>query len=228
MKVEDVMTRDVITIESRSPLKAVAEMLASHRISGVPVVEDGHVTGVVSEADILAKEAAEPAPGAFARLRGRDQPSAKKRARTAGEAMTSPAVTVPPQRDVAQAARLMSERGINRLPVMTEDGKLVGIVTRADLVRAFVRSDEEIARELREDVAVGTLWLNAEKLDITVEEGEVTLAGEVEQKAHAELLERFAARVPGVISVRSELRWQLDDPTFPQSNPRVPQPPQHR
>jgi CBS domain-containing protein len=225
MKVEDMMTRDVITVAPQSPLKAVAETLARHRISGVPVVDEGRVLGVVSEADILEKEAAEERPGALGRLLGRAGSEAKKAARTAGEAMTSPAVTVPPLRDVAQAARLMVDRGINRLPVVNEDGGLVGIVTRADLVRAFVRSDEEIARELREDVVVGTLWMDAEELDISVEGGEVTLSGEVDQKANAELLERFAGRVPGVVSVRSELRWRVDKPKVPHSDPHVPQPP---
>jgi CBS domain-containing protein len=218
MKVEDVMTRDVITVAPQSALKAAAQTLAANRISGVPVVEDGRVLGVVSEADILEKEAAESKPSVLGRLLRRDRAGAKKAARTAGEAMTSPAVTVPPQRDVAHAARRMVDRGINRLPVVTDDHGLVGIVTRADLVRAFVRSDQEIARELREDVVVGTLWMNAEE----------TLAGEVEQKAHAELLERLAARVPGVVSMRSELRWRIDQPKLPQSDPRVPQPPRHR
>jgi CBS domain-containing protein len=191
-------------------------------------VDDGRFLGVVSEADILEKEAAELKPGVLGRLLGRKRPSVKKAARTAREAMTSPAVTVPAQRDLAEAARLMIERGINRLPVVTEDGELVGIVTRADLVRAFVRSDEEIARELRENVAVGTLWMNTEKLEISVEGGEVTLAGEVDLKTDAELMERFAARVPGVVSVRSELQWRIDQPKLPRSDRRVPQPPRDR
>jgi CBS domain-containing protein len=216
------MTRDVITVAPTASLRTVAETLSGYRISGVPVVDDGHVLGVVSEADIIEKEAAEPR-GWFRRKR----PTAKE-ARTAGEAMTSPAVTVPPRRDVSLAARLMVERKINRLPVVTEEGALVGIVTRADLVRAFVRSDEEIERELREDVAAKTLWIDPERLEITVESGEVTLAGEVDLKADAELLQRFAARVPGVVSVRSELRWQVDEPKVPQSDPHVPRAPAHR
>jgi CBS domain-containing protein len=221
MKVEDLMTRDVITVAPESLLKAVAETLARHRISGVPVVDDGRVLGVVSEADILQKEAVEQGPGGLGRLLGRTRSNVKKAARTAVEAMTSPALTVLPQRDVAQAARLLVQRGINRLPVVAEDGRLVGIVTRADLVRAFVRSDEEVARELREDVVVGTLWMDAKELDIRVKDGEVTLSGEVDQKADAELLEPFAARVPGVVCVRSELRWRVDKPkAASRSNPQ--------
>ena len=225
MKVEDVMTRDVTTVAPQLLLKAVAATLAGQCISGVPVVDGGRVLGVVSEADILGKEAVELRPTLLGRLLRRERLDAKKTARTARDAMTSPAVTVSPQRDVAHAARLMVERGINRLPVVTEEGGLVGIVTRADLVRAFVRSDEDIARELREDVAMKTLWMDPEKLEISVEGGDVTLAGEVDLKADAELLERFAARVPGVVSVRSELRWRVDQPKLPQSDPHVPQPP---
>jgi CBS domain-containing protein len=221
MRVEEVMTREVITAMPETSLKAVAETLATKRISGIPVVEDGRVLGVVSEADILRKEAEEPQP---ARLRHRRK-DAKKAARTAREAMTSPAVTVTPQGDVARAARLMVERNVNRLPVVTSDGELVGIVTRADLVQAFIRSDEEIERELRDDVALKTLWMNPAALDISVKAGEVTLKGEVDLKTDAELLERFTARVPGVVSVRSQLRWKIERPKLPQSDPRVPQPP---
>jgi CBS domain-containing protein len=228
MKVEDVMTKKVIALAPQTRLKTVAETLAAHRISGVPIVEDGRVIGIVSEADIVEKEAAEPGPSLLGRLLGRRPLSAKKAARTARDAMSSPAITVPPQCDVAQAARLMVEHRINRLPVLTDEGGLVGIVARADLVRAFIRSDAEIRRELREEVAVKTLWIDTERLEIGVEDGRVTLAGEVDLKADAELLERFAWRVPGVVSVRPKLRWRIDEPEVPRSNPRVPQPPPHR
>jgi CBS domain-containing protein len=228
MRVEDVMTREVVTVGRQTSLKAVAEILATRRISGLPVVEDGRVLGVVSEADIVEKEAGRPTPGALERLRGRTHASAKSSARTAGEAMTSPALTVSPLYDVARAAWLMAERRINRLPVVAEDGELVGIVTRADLVGAFARSDEEIARELREDVVVGALWMDPKGLEIAVEDGGVTLSGEVDQKPQAELLERFAARVPGVVSVRSELRWRVEKPKVAGSDPHVPQPPRSR
>jgi len=224
VKVEEVMTRDVATVAPQAQLRVVAEILARRGISGVPVVDGGRVLGVVSEADIVEKEAIELQPARFARLLGRGRVGAKKAARTAQEAMTSPAVTVAPHLDVARAARLMVERSINRLPVVTEDGALVGIVSRADLVRAFVRPEEEIARELREEVAVKTLWMDPAELEISVEDGEVTLAGEVGMRADAELLERFAARVPGVVSVRSELRWRMDRAELPRSDPRVPQP----
>ena len=119
----------------------------------------------------------------------------------------------------------MMESGVNRLPVLDADDRLVGIVTRADLVRAFVRSDEEIERELREDVALRTLWIDPGRVAISVDRGEVLLSGEVESDADAELLERFARRVLGVVGVVSRLRWQVENPKVPQSDPRVPQAP---
>ena len=214
MKVEDVMTREVRTVTPGMPLKEVAEILAAHRISGLPVVEDGKVIGVVSEADILVKESAqEPErPGLLGLLldNGSDV-RAKLRATTAGEAMTAPAVTIGPGRSVAEAAAKMIDERVNRLPVVGEDGTLVGIVTRADLVRAFVRSDLEIEREIREDVILRTLWIPPENITVTVENGEVTLAGHVETKAEAEIVVAFVQKVPGVVSVSSDLSWAVED-----------------
>ncbi len=149
----------------------------------------------------------------------------KFRAHTAEKAMTSPAVTIAPERTVTEAARAMVQKGVNRLPVLDENDRLVGIVTRADLVRAFLRTDEEIERELREDVAVRTLWIDPERISISVDHGEVLLRGEVDSDADAELLERFARRVPGVVGVLSQLHWQLDKPKVPAGDPRVPRAP---
>lgn len=146
MKVEDVMTRNVITVTPQSSLKAVAEILASKRISGVPVVDDKRVLGVVSEADIVEKEAVEAQPTLLTRLLGRRRPDAKRAARTgAGRDDLARRHDLSSTRHRASRPAQV-ERAINRLPVVTEDGGLVGIVTRADVVRAFVRSDDEIAR----------------------------------------------------------------------------------
>lgn len=226
MKIEDVMTREPKAVSEGTSLKDVARVLAESGISGLPVTDDsGFVVGVVSEADIIGKEAgAEHGRSLLGRLlHGGEQP--KLDARTAGEAMTAPALTIAADREVAEAARTMTERSVNRLPVVDEDGKLVGIVTRADLVRAFLRSDAEIERELREDVVAHKLWIDPSNLQITVENGEVALRGKVDSKADAELLEYFATRVPGVVSVHSTLRWEMDEPKLPQSSPRVPEPP---
>src|SRR5918995_4526978 len=153
MKVTDAMTSEVEVVGPEASLKEVASILAEHRISGLPVVDDGgDVLGVISEGDILLKETAE-VPRGFRRLRHHKEASAVAstvEARTAGEAMSAPAVTVEPFWPLAEAAELMIEHGVKRLPVV-EDGKLVGILTRFDLVQAFARSDAEIEREIREE-----------------------------------------------------------------------------
>ena len=123
--------------------------------------------------------------------------------------MTSPAITIDADRPVAEAARVMVSRGVNRLPVL-EKGLLVGIVSRADLVRLFTRSDEEIAREILDAVAGRMLWIATDTLEVEVEHGEVVLRGELDTEGDATLLERYAALVPGVIGVRSELTWAID------------------
>jgi CBS domain-containing protein len=214
MKVRDVMTKDVLTTSPEATLKEVAALLAEHGISGLPVVdEQRRVLGVVSEADILLRE--RTAEGERGGLIGRlleqgDELERKLAARTAGEAMTSPAVVIDADRVLGEAAARMLDEGVNRLPVL-EGGKLVGNVTRADLVRAFVRTDEEIADEIREDVLRRTLWISPDDLELRVERGEVIVEGRLDTKTEAELVEAFAARVPGVLSVRSLLSWKEDD-----------------
>ena len=150
MRVAEIMTTEVLTVRPETSLKQVAEILSARGISGAPVVdEDRHVLGVVSEADIIVKERKVVPPDALHRILHRTNGmSAKRAARTAGEAMTSPAVTVTGARRVDVAAALMLDKQVNRLPVVDEDDVLVGIVTRADLVRAFVHTDEEIAKEM--------------------------------------------------------------------------------
>lgn len=213
MRVKDVMTREVASVRPETSLKEVATLLAERGVSGLPVVdEEGRVLGVVSESDFLLKERGQAVPPGHerARLYQHDpaELEAKLAARTAGEAMTSPAITTHPARSLAEAATLMVERGVNRLPVL-EGGKLVGILARADLVRAFARPDEEIERELRD--VLRTLRIPLERLSISVHSGEVTLAGEVETRSDAELLPHAARRVPGVVSVLSKLTWQAED-----------------
>jgi CBS domain-containing protein len=216
MKVRDVMTTEVISIRRDASLHEVARMLTEHGISGMPVVdEDGLVVGVVSETDILFKERGPTAPqGLLAQVL--DPYSANERTKiealTAGEAMTSPAKTIAPWRSVAAAATEMLDEEVNRLPVIDSDGSLIGIVSRADLVRAFVRSDEDIAREIRRDVLRTALWLDApEDVTVTVCDGKVALGGLVDTRSDAELVCTFAARVPGVVAVESELEWRSEN-----------------
>jgi CBS domain-containing protein len=218
MRVRDLMTERVLSIGPEAPIKDVARILVEHRISGLPVCDvEGHVLGVVSEGDILYKEH-DPEDG----HRGgplswivEGSPAGetvKAAALTAAKAMTAPAITVAPYESVAEAARLMCERGVNRLPVV-KDEKLIGIVTRADLVRAFIRSDEEIAKEIREDVLGRTLWIDVGKVGVEVSRGRVELDGSLHTRSDAELLEKLVVRVPGVVAVESNVAWQIDDST---------------
>jgi CBS domain-containing protein len=210
MKVSDVMTTAVVAVGSETPLRDVAALLTERRISGLPVVDDGRVVGVVSEGDILAKvRGPEERHGLLGFLLD-DWATAelKLEARTVGAAMTSPAVTIGPNRPVSEAAATMMDEGVNRLPVVDAEGTLLGIVTRADLVRAFVRTDTELADEIREHVLLKALWVTPGNVNVSVNDGVVTLTGEVENRATAEMLPDFVQRVPGVVAVRSDVTWE--------------------
>lgn len=217
MRVRDLMTAKVLTIGPEAPIKDVAKILVEHRISGLPVCDiEGRVLGVISEGDILYKEH-DPTDGHIGGPLGwivdgspNHLGAIKARALTAGTAMTAPAVTVAPYESVAEAARLMCERRVNRLPVVKDD-KLIGIVTRADLVRAFTRGDEEIEREIEDDVLARTLWIEKGRVEVAVSRGTVQLGGALHTRSDAELLERLVERVPGVVAVRSNVAWQVDD-----------------
>jgi len=224
MNVADAMSAGVITVSPQTSLKDAAALLAQHRISGLPVLDEGEIVGVVSEADIVARSTgSRESRGLLGTLFG-SRPHTDVGATHVKEAMSSPAITIASGRPVAEAARTMVERQVNRLPVV-DDSRLVGIVTRADLVRAYVRPDDELEREIGEDVAERVLLIDPSRLEISVEGGVVKLAGQVERPVDAELLERFTAAVPGVVSVRSELRWKFGEAKLPAGDPRVPPPP---
>src|SRR5579871_3903099 len=149
--VREIMTNRVIWVSKDATFREMAVALHEHRVSAFPVVDDDHkVIGVVSEADLLTKEALDDEPGVLAGiLHRRDQ--AKARGITAGELMTATVVTVRPQDTVEHAAKLMYDRRVKRLPVTDADGHLVGIVSRADVLAVFDRTDEAIRKEITDD-----------------------------------------------------------------------------
>jgi CBS domain-containing protein len=207
MKTRDLMTIDVVTVTPETTLKEAAELLVSRGISGVPVVDsEGGVVGIFSEADIVLKEGREGRREGVLGWLFEPEFSLEHKlmAKTVGDAMTTPAITVGPDVPVHKAATRMVDDAINRLPVV-DGGRLVGIVTRADLVRAFIRSDEDIAAEIQTEILRRTLWLEPGTVTVDVADGEVRLSGEVETETDAELLPLFVARVPGVVSVQATL-----------------------
>jgi CBS domain-containing protein len=214
MKVQDIMTREVVTVGPEAELRDVARILVDYGISGLPVCGvQRELLGIVTEGDILVKEGGPREERRFlGRLRRSETKIARKaRALKAKDAMTMQVMTISPYAPVAEAARRMSDLGIKRLPVV-RDGDLVGIVSRTDLVRAFVRSDEEIRREIREDILRRTLWLEVpDVVKVRVARGAVHLSGYVETASDAVLLEKLVAHVPGVVSVDAELDWRFDD-----------------
>lgn len=209
MKIGDIMTTKVFAVEADTPLKEVATRMLEYGISGMPVADGDRVLGVVSETDILFKERSAPERQGLVDWLvhyGEDPPQAKLEARTAGEAMTSPAVTIASGRSVADAAELMLDLRVDRLPVV-DGGRLVGIVTRTDLVRVFTRGDEELEREIREEGIIKRLWMSSDRVKISVDQGNVVLTGRVDTEELAESIVSFAERVPGVVSVESKLSW---------------------
>ncbi|MFF4585359.1 CBS domain-containing protein [Streptomyces sp. NPDC001388] len=218
-KVGSVMTTDVVRAEYGTPFKEVARLLATHRISGLPVVdEDDKVIGVLSETDLMMHQATLPdpyEPKNRARLTelapGARRQAAKGRARTAGRLMTAPPVTVHADDTIVQAARTMARRRVERLPVLDEEDRLVGIVTRRDLLQVFLRPDKEIRDEVIEEVLVRALWLPPRSVEVSVTEGVVTLTGHMERKSDTEIALSMTRRIDGVVDVVGKLTYRLDD-----------------
>ena len=208
MRVRDIMTPDVVTVGPDLSVKEAAKLLGRCSISGVPVVDDaGEVIVVFSEADVLVRETGgRRHSGLLGWMFEPDfEVESKIRSQTVEGAMTTPALTIAPGRPVHEAASRMVEQSVNRLPVV-EGGKLVGIVTRADLVKAFTRTDEEIGEEIRSEILLRSLWLDPGAVTVTVEDGVVRVSGEVETQADAEILPVLVERIPGVVSVETDLR----------------------
>ncbi|MFE0601526.1 CBS domain-containing protein [Streptomyces sp. NPDC058871] len=182
--VEDVMTHAVISVDRRTPFKEVVEAMRQWRISALPVLsEEGRVAGVVSEADLLLK------------AQGADE----SRAVTAGQLMTVPAVTVTQDATIAGAARLMARGHLKRLPVVDGDGRLIGVVSRGDLLKIYLRPDADIAEELRELIVAKLIPAGSAVVQVHVADGIVHLRGSVPDPALKDVLVRVARTVPGVV-----------------------------
>jgi CBS domain-containing protein len=206
--VQDVMTNRVISVTERAGYKDIVTLLRRHRVSAVPVLDAaGRVTGVVSGADLLMKQTAPALPVGAVRLAWRLRERSKASACTAAELMTSPAVTVRAGADVARAARLMRDRKVRRLPVTGADGRLVGIVSRTDVLSVYERPDEQIRDEITTGVIAGRFLLDPLDFDVTVASGIATIAGRVESGAVALSLLAAIRGVEGAVAVRDRLSY---------------------
>jgi CBS domain-containing protein len=213
--VHDIMTTDVATVRVEATFKEIAQVLTERRVSGVPVVDaDGKVVGIVSEADLLPKEEFKSAIDERPRLTRRAAKVARAKANgdTAGELMSTPAVTIKADATVAEAARSLAEHGVKRLPVVRA-GRLVGIVSRADVLKVFLKPDADIGRLVMDEVIKRCLWENPEYVTVEVKEGIVTLGGTLQTKSLIPIAVRLTAAIDGVVDVVDELNYVEDDTT---------------
>ncbi|GAU69270.1 hypothetical protein SSP35_11_00890 [Streptomyces sp. NBRC 110611] len=204
-RVSDVMTQTVAAVDRAARFKEIVETMERWQVSALPVLAgEGRVVGVVSEADLLPKEGfRESDPDRLEQLRSVDDVR-RAEAVTAGELMTSPAHTVRADATLSQAARIMARKSVKRLPVVDAHGLLRGIVSRADLLKVFLRSDEDLAQEVRRHI--GELFAApARDLNVSVADGVVTLGGRVRDTSLVPVLARLVRSVEGVVDVEFEV-----------------------
>jgi CBS domain-containing protein len=213
MKVGDVMTIDVVTIGPDAMLKEAASIMVRAGVSGLPVLDDRRrVIGIITEADFVTVEAER----SWGRQRRRLLPGfmdsqAPPDARLVKDAMTTNPHGIDRESSVTEAARKMTELKVKRLPVVLPDGTLDGIISRADVMGAFARSDEELKEAVEREVIEDVLDLGEGDIDVAVIDGVVMLKGTVPTKFDARLLEELVVRVEGVVAVQSDLSWLRDD-----------------
>jgi CBS-domain-containing membrane protein len=202
------MTAEVVTVRPATAYREMAAMFRQHRVSGFPVVDDdGKLVGVVSETDLLA-EAAAPVPGPHPAPRDwlhHHRPAPGQA--TAGDLMTHPAVTIGPDALVRDAARLMHSLRLQRLPVVDPGGRLVGVVSRSDVLSVFRRPDEEIRREVTQDVIADGFFTDPARFTVTVHDGVVTLEGAPGSVVLGSSIVDQVERLEGVVTVRDRFTY---------------------
>lgn len=227
MRVKDLMTTELITVGRESSLKEAARRMIEAGISGLLVTAaDGSLEGVITEADFVKAESGRRAAKRARLLQwfSSGQPKIPSSERRVEDVMTADVITLGPNADHAEAARLMQQAGIKRVPIVDKDGRPVGIVSRSDILRAFARPDSEIIDEIVDHIISDVLWIDPRRVQVTSVDGNVSLTGQLETKGDTTLLEDLVRRVDGVVSMSSSLGWEIDNTKLEM----VPQPPGFR
>ncbi|MBX9427025.1 CBS domain-containing protein [Streptomyces lateritius] len=216
------MTRDVVTAAPETPFKQIARLFAENGVSAVPVVDaDRRLLGVVSEADLLRSTAELPdLEGRWAGVRLLSQERGMPDAERAAQLMTSPAVTAQANWNLVETARTMQRKAVKRLPVTDETGRLVGIISRSDLLRPFLRSDTAIRDEIEHDVLADTLRLAPDTIRVTVDDGVVRLTGRVAERADIRVIVRLCRSVDGVVALHESIEYAYDNLALDVEPPR--------
>ena len=211
--VKDVMSTHVIAVRRTAAYKEIAAMLHSQRVSAFPVIdEDNKVIGVVSEADLLAKVALEGTVPRTLQSLAQEHLRTRVNAVTAADLMTKPPVTIGPDESVTHAARLMYNQGVKRLPVTSDDGRLIGIVTRSDILGVYNRPDAEIQHQVSQDLILGTFRSDPDRFTVTVKDGIVTIEGTPETTPAGHDIIDAVRHMEGVVAVRDRLSYPPDSP----------------
>ncbi len=212
--VADVMTVGAVAVEEGTPFKEIVDLLEAHHVNAVPVVDScDRVLGVVSSADLVPKIEFSGSGETAHLFESRKHRAAREKASgtAAAELMTAPALTVLPQTSLVEAAKIMETAELKRLPVVNDLGRLVGMVTRSDLLKVFLRSDADIRREIVDEVFADLTGVHREEVDVEVDDGVVTLTGEIDRRSAVTPAVRHVERVAGVVDVINDLSYRVDD-----------------
>jgi CBS domain-containing protein len=199
VNVVDLMTTDVIAVSRGTGLRDAARLMFRNRVSGLPIVDDtGALVGIITEADFL-------------KLEVERQEGTRGQGDTVGDVMSRGVVTVPPNVEIYEAAKIMAVQEVKRLPVVDEDNRLLGVISRSDIVSIFTRPDDVIEDEIREDLIRRVLFIDPDEIQVGVANGVVTLSGEMATRNEASMLEELTNRLDGVLRVESKLTWAEGD-----------------
>jgi CBS domain-containing protein len=199
VNVVDLMTTEVIAVSRETGLRDAARLMFRNRVSGLPIVDEvGALVGIITEADFL-------------KLEVERQEGTRGQGDTVGDVMSRGVVTVPPNVEIYEAAKIMAVQEVKRLPVVDEDNRLLGVISRSDIVSLFTRPDDVIEDEIREDLIRRVLFIDPDEVQVGVTNGVVTLSGDMATRNEVSMLEELTNRLDGVLRVESKLTWAEGD-----------------